>query len=177
MSRSRLAAARALRIGVLHAGTIVEEETHPRRAAHHRRYLRPQIRWSFLLPTSPARLRSLAAVATGVSCTSPTWVTAECFVIASSQRSRPSGSASRTAARRRLRSTRHARGKLLFGDVTILFQMVALPAPTPRPKLPPSVRGGIVRPPGSGIRLWAGHDVGPCSGLCTLGSYARPRAQ
>lgn len=36
---------------------------------------------------------------------------------------------------------RGARGKLKIGDATILFQEVAMPARTPRPQLPASVRG------------------------------------
>jgi hypothetical protein len=34
-----------------------------------------------------------------------------------------------------------ARGKVVVGDATILFQFVAPPPPQPRPQLPPSVRG------------------------------------
>ena len=37
--------------------------------------------------------------------------------------------------------TRGARGKLSIGDVTILFQEIATPPTTPRPKLPASIRG------------------------------------
>jgi hypothetical protein len=38
-----------------------------------------------------------------------------------------------------------ARGRISFGDVTVLFQLVDPPPPRPRPRLPPSLRGSIVR--------------------------------
>src|SRR5262245_8876295 len=38
-----------------------------------------------------------------------------------------------------------ARGKVVIGDATILFQFVAPPPPQPRPQLPPSVRGSIAQ--------------------------------
>src|SRR5262245_31495011 len=38
-----------------------------------------------------------------------------------------------------------ARGKVVVGDATILFQFVAPPPPQPRPQLPPSVRGSIAQ--------------------------------
>src|SRR5437870_4743481 len=38
-----------------------------------------------------------------------------------------------------------ARGKVVIGDVTILFQFVAPPPVQPRPQLPPSVRGSITQ--------------------------------
>jgi hypothetical protein len=37
-----------------------------------------------------------------------------------------------------------ARGKLLLGDVTVLFQLVDAPAHAPRPQLPPSVRASLL---------------------------------
>jgi hypothetical protein len=37
-----------------------------------------------------------------------------------------------------------ARGKILLGEVTLLFQFVAPPPVQPRPQLPPSVRGSVV---------------------------------
>ena len=38
-----------------------------------------------------------------------------------------------------------ARGKVVVGDATILFQFVAPPPPQPRPQLPPSVRGSFAQ--------------------------------
>ncbi|MEK6608954.1 MAG: hypothetical protein AABZ30_14940, partial [Myxococcota bacterium] len=38
----------------------------------------------------------------------------------------------------------NSRGKVVAGDVTLLFQFVTPPPPRPRPKLPPSVRGGVM---------------------------------
>jgi len=38
-----------------------------------------------------------------------------------------------------------ARGKVVVGDATILFQFVAPPPPQPRPQLPPSVRGSVAQ--------------------------------
>ncbi len=37
-----------------------------------------------------------------------------------------------------------ARGKLQLGEVTLLFQLVKAPHAQPRPRLPPSVRGGLI---------------------------------
>lgn len=45
---------------------------------------------------------------------------------------------------RRLQLSENARGKVLLGEVTLLFQFVAPPPVQPRPQLPPSVRGNVV---------------------------------
>lgn len=37
-----------------------------------------------------------------------------------------------------------SRGKMVLGEVTLLFQFVTPPPPRPRPQLPPSVRGGLI---------------------------------
>ncbi len=44
-----------------------------------------------------------------------------------------------------LRLSTRARGKLKFGEVTILFQFVTPPPPRPKPVLPASMRGGWVK--------------------------------
>jgi hypothetical protein len=46
-----------------------------------------------------------------------------------------------TAVETSLPIERGARGRLVVGDVTLLFQEVAKPAPQPRPQLPASIRG------------------------------------
>ena len=51
---------------------------------------------------------------------------------------------SRTEPVRRMRLTEDARGKVVVGDATFLFQFVTAPAAPPRPQLPLSVRGGFV---------------------------------
>ena len=40
--------------------------------------------------------------------------------------------------------TENTRGKVLLGEVTLLFQFVTPPPVQPRPQLPPSVRGGFI---------------------------------
>jgi len=44
----------------------------------------------------------------------------------------------------RLRLDPHSRGKLVLGDTSLLFQMIVPPPITPRPALPASVRGGFI---------------------------------
>jgi TonB family protein len=39
---------------------------------------------------------------------------------------------------------RRARGKLALGEVTVLYQLVTPPPAPPRPRLPPSIRGGLL---------------------------------
>jgi hypothetical protein len=48
-----------------------------------------------------------------------------------------------TDPRTRLVLTAHARGRVTVGDATLLFQLVAPPAPAPRPQLPLSIKGGL----------------------------------
>ena len=43
-------------------------------------------------------------------------------------------------------SSRGARGRLMLGDASILFQEIATPAGAPRPQLPASIRGTLARP-------------------------------
>jgi len=52
--------------------------------------------------------------------------------------------APRRGAGWRLRLTPDSRGKLVLGEVTVLFQFVTPPPLQPRAKLPPSIRGGFV---------------------------------
>ena len=53
------------------------------------------------------------------------------------------GQAKRVGPAYQVRLTEEARGKVIIGDVTFLFQFVAPPPPQPRPQLPLSVKGGI----------------------------------
>jgi hypothetical protein len=45
----------------------------------------------------------------------------------------------------RMQLAPRARGKIVMGDVTVLFQLVAPPAVLPRPQLPVSVRSSLIR--------------------------------
>jgi hypothetical protein len=53
------------------------------------------------------------------------------------------GQAKRVGPAYQVRLTDEARGKVIIGDVTFLFQFVAPPPPQPRPQLPLSVKGGL----------------------------------
>ena len=53
------------------------------------------------------------------------------------------GQAKRIGAAYQTRLTDEARGKIVIGDTTFLFQFVAPPPPQPRPQLPLSVKGGL----------------------------------
>jgi hypothetical protein len=53
------------------------------------------------------------------------------------------GQAKRVGPAYQVKLTEDARGKVVIGDVTFLFQFVAPPPPQPRPQLPLSVKGGI----------------------------------
>jgi hypothetical protein len=53
------------------------------------------------------------------------------------------GQAKRVGPGYQIRLTEDARGKVVIGDVTFLFQFVAPPPPQPRPQLPLSVKGGL----------------------------------
>jgi len=53
------------------------------------------------------------------------------------------GQAKRVGPAYQVRLTDEARGKVVIGDVTFLFQFVAPPPPQPRPQLPLSVKGGL----------------------------------
>lgn len=54
------------------------------------------------------------------------------------------GQANKGKALHRLALDESSRGKVLLGEVTLLFQFVAPPPFQPRPQLPPSVRGSIL---------------------------------
>jgi hypothetical protein len=53
------------------------------------------------------------------------------------------GQAKRVGPAYQVRLTEEARGKVVIGDITFLFQFVAPPPPQPRPQLPLSVKGGL----------------------------------
>ena len=53
------------------------------------------------------------------------------------------GQAKRVGAAYQIRLTEEARGKVVIGDTTFLFQFVAPPPVQPRPQLPLSVKGGV----------------------------------
>jgi outer membrane biosynthesis protein TonB len=53
------------------------------------------------------------------------------------------GQAKRTAQVYQIRLTEEARGKIVIGETTLLFQFVAPPPVQPRPRLPLSVKGGV----------------------------------
>lgn len=53
------------------------------------------------------------------------------------------GQAKRVGPAYQIRLTEEARGKIVVGDVTFLFQFVAPPPVQPRPQLPLSVKGGV----------------------------------
>lgn len=53
------------------------------------------------------------------------------------------GQARRVGPAYQVKLTEEARGKVIIGDVTFLFQFVAPPPPQPRPQLPLSVKGGL----------------------------------
>jgi hypothetical protein len=53
------------------------------------------------------------------------------------------GQARRVGPQYQVRLTEEARGKVVIGDTTFLFQFVAPPPPQPRPQLPQSVKGGL----------------------------------
>ena len=53
------------------------------------------------------------------------------------------GQAKRVGASYQIRLTDEARGKVVIGDTTFLFQFVAPPPVQPRPQLPLSVKGGV----------------------------------
>lgn len=54
-----------------------------------------------------------------------------------------SGAVQRTNVGWRIPLTDSMRGKIVLGDLTVLFQQVALPPVSPKPQLPPSVRGRL----------------------------------
>ena len=53
------------------------------------------------------------------------------------------GQAKRVGPAYQVRLTEEARGKIVIGDITFLFQFVAPPPVQPRPQLPLSVKGGV----------------------------------
>lgn len=53
------------------------------------------------------------------------------------------GQAKRVGNAYQVRLTEEARGKVVVGDTTFLFQFVAPPPPQPRPQLPLAVKGGL----------------------------------
>src|SRR5580658_5528301 len=53
------------------------------------------------------------------------------------------GQAKRVGPAYQVRLTEEARGKIVIGETTFLFQFVAPPPPQPRPQLPLSVKGGL----------------------------------
>ena len=53
------------------------------------------------------------------------------------------GQARRVGPAYQVRLTEDARGKVVVGDTTFLFQFVSPPPPAPRPQLPLSVKGGL----------------------------------
>jgi hypothetical protein len=123
---------KALRIGVVRSGRVVEERILKHRAP-------VTIGWSeastFVVadPKAPASLR-LFEYADGAYFLNAT--------AAMSGRVVTTEGAVELGAARRIRLSDDARGKIVVGDVVFLFQLVAVPPPQPRPQLPVSIVRG-----------------------------------
>ncbi len=63
--------------------------------------------------------------------------------VMSLEAARSGGHAKKKGNLHELQLTENTRGKVLLGEVTLLFQFVTPPPVQPRPQLPPSVRGGF----------------------------------
>ncbi|MEL6178623.1 MAG: AgmX/PglI C-terminal domain-containing protein [Myxococcota bacterium] len=58
---------------------------------------------------------------------------------------RKSGKAKKSGDHHQVKLNDKSRGKVVLGEVTVLFQFVVPPPPKPKPQLPASMRGGFIR--------------------------------
>ena len=137
-----------LRIGIVQGGKIVEERLVRRRENV---TIGQSSKNTFVVPASTVLPRSFTLLEIGPSGYSLNFTEGMDGRIAFDQSSPPVSLAQVRAKATKQGEIFHAaitdraRGKIVVGDVTILFQFVAPPPVQPRPQLPPSVRGSLTQ--------------------------------
>ncbi|CAN5388292.1 hypothetical protein BH09MYX1_BH09MYX1_19860 [soil metagenome] len=140
---AQAAGPKVLRIGLVQSGRVIEERVIKQRTHV---TIGPSEKSMFVVPTTniPAQFKLFEMIGTEYYLNFLDGMTGRVALATGiSDLGALRGQAKRVGNAYQVRLTEDARGKVVIGDTTFLFQFVAPPPPQPRPQLPLSVKGGV----------------------------------
>ena len=134
---------KVLRIGLVHSGRVIEERIIKQRTSV---TVGQSEKSMFVIPTPnvPSQFKLFELIGSDYYLNFLDGMTGRVALATGiSDISALRGQAKRVGNAYQVRLTEEARGKVVIGETTFLFQFVAPPPPQPRPQLPLAVKGGL----------------------------------